>query len=87
MKFELICTSGDDLKMTDYIYKIRMLDIKVQSETTTDPYNNESRLRYTIYLNSLEDLLKLRKAMDKELVLGPSYKDIDCIEITDYWRE
>lgn len=86
MKFKLICSSNEDYKMIDYIYKIRMQDIHTSSEKVINPIDESTYIKYTIDVNSLEDLLRIKKTLEHELILRTD-DDEDCIEIYDYWRE
>lgn len=86
MKFKLICSSNENYKLVDYIYKIHMLDIHTSSEKVIDPVDESTYIKYTVEVNSLEDLLRIKKTLEHELILGTS-DDENYLEIYDYWRE
>lgn len=85
MKFRLTCTSCGEKDMIEYVYKIQMQDITVVSEWDYNTYKNPV-LRYMVYLDSIEDLVKMQKALGCELILGP-FDHPDRIEIYDDYRE
>lgn len=84
MKFELICSSRDQQKMTNYIYELRMNDIKVKTEKSLNRFGKES-LNYFVYIETVDDLLKMHKAVGEFIVGASDY--MDRIEIYDDYRE
>lgn len=84
MKFELICSSRDQQKMTNYIYELRMNDIKVKTEVSLNRFGKES-LNYFVYIETVDDLLKMHKAVGEFIVGASDY--MDRIEIYDDYRE
>ena len=90
MIFQLTCTSDDDTKMTDYVYKLRMNDIPVKSEKHSY-ISGSNCIDYKIDIDSLEQLLTVYKTVANDCILTRAMDGTDTvvptIEIYDSWRE
>lgn len=85
MKILILSTSSYDYEAEEY--KSKLEDFKYEKII-----DENGRARTYIEINSLEDLEKLSKAVDKELIVdfrktGRNLNEEPFIEIYDDWRE
>ena len=83
MKFKIECTSGYLEKYASILEKYNLEQKRIIKK---NPYiQNEilSDLFYFIEINTLEELIDLRKKIDQEIILSED----DELEIYDSWRE
>lgn len=90
MIFQLTCTSHEDYKLTDYVYKLRMKDITVTSEKHTYA-DGTTGIDYKIDIDSLDQLLTVYKTVANDCILTYAMDGtgtvVPTIEIYDSWRE
>lgn len=87
MKFLLTAVTDvfGDKTMIEYIDKLRKEGFDIYSERPDD--SKRYRDHY-VYVNGIEDLMKLIDTVEYEVVVSRSYKgDPPCIQIYDNYRE